>query len=372
MNRRIAAIVLLTCVVALAVGVLLHLRTPSARRCVRTTANTILASTLAGRVEIDALERIGIDGFGGARVKVHDPTGVEVLAIDGVTVRIAGLAIARSALLGRGPGAIDDVAIEIGSIDANLDGGPDGALRIANAFAPKVEKPPAPPAATFTADGFRRGIVAHLPLTVFGAAFGFAFGAAAIDRGMSPLSAGLMSLVVFAGASQFAVLDLWREPLPLVAITLTTLAVNARHLMLGAAIAPWLNAVPPLRRYVTAIFLSDANFARSLQAKTHGERDVAFLFGGGLLLWLVWVVSTLAGALVGSAIGDLGRYGLDMVMVVFFAATIVSLWRGRADLWPWMTAALVSSLGSLVLPAGWHIIAGALAGGAIGALRHGR
>jgi len=132
-------------VVALTVAVLLHLRTPAARRCVRTTANEILASTFAGRIEIDELDRIGIDGLGGARITVHDPAGVQVLHVDGLTVRIAGLATARSALLGRGPIVIDGFAIEIGNVDANLDAGADGALRIANAFAPKVAKPPAPP-----------------------------------------------------------------------------------------------------------------------------------------------------------------------------------------------------------------------------------
>lgn len=132
-------------VVALAGGVLLHLRTPAALRCVRTTANAILATNLAGRVEIDAIDRIGIDGIGGARVTVHDPSGVQVLHLDGVTVRMHGVAIARSALLASGPLVIDGVSIDVRNIDADLDGTPDGALRIANAFAPRVAKPPSRP-----------------------------------------------------------------------------------------------------------------------------------------------------------------------------------------------------------------------------------
>ena len=49
-----------------------------------------------------------------------------------------------------------------------------------------------------------------------------------------------MSVAIYAGASQFAALDLWYAPLPLATLALTVLAVNARHILLGASLAPWL------------------------------------------------------------------------------------------------------------------------------------
>src|ERR1700730_12634351 len=86
--------------------------------------------------------------------------------------------------------------------------------------------------------------------------FGIAFGVAASAKSVPPEIAVLMSAGVFAGASQFAALDLWHAPLPLAMLALTVLAVNARHILLGVALAPWLLQVPVMRRLASLCFLS--------------------------------------------------------------------------------------------------------------------
>jgi 4-azaleucine resistance transporter AzlC len=210
-----------------------------------------------------------------------------------------------------------------------------------------------------------------MPVAAFLVPFGIAFGVAASAKGMHADVSLLMSMAVYAGAAQFAVLDLWYAPLPLVTIALTVLAVNARHLLLGAALAPWLLQVPLARRVSALLLLSDANFAYATAAKDRGEVDVGILLGSGLAMWLIWVAGTAVGAFAGASLGDLSRFGFDAVMVTYFAAIVVGQWKGRLDLIPWLCAAAVALAGSWLLPAGWHIIAGALAGGLVGAWRHG-
>ena len=85
----------------------------------------------------------------------------------------------------------------------------------------------------------------------------------------------------------------------------------------------------------------------------------------------MWIASTAIGALAGSLLGDLSRFGFDAVMLAYFTAVIVGQWRGRSDLIPFIAAAAVAVAGTYVLPSGWHIIAGALAGGIVGVWRHG-
>jgi len=108
-----------------------------------------------------------------------------------------------------------------------------------------------------------------------------------------------------------------------------------------------------------------------MSARDRGETDVGILFGSGLTMWIMWIVSTAIGALAGSLLGDLSRFGFDTVMVAYFTAVIVGQWKGRSDLFPFIAAAVVAALGTYVLPIGWHIIAGALAGGIVGVWRHG-
>jgi 4-azaleucine resistance transporter AzlC len=223
----------------------------------------------------------------------------------------------------------------------------------------------------FTAKGVWRGCVEIAPIALFVIPFGIAFGVAASARGIAPEVSVLMSIAINAGASQFVVLDLWYAPLPLATLALTVLAVNARHILLGAALAPWLLQIPIMRRLAALLWLSDANFALAIAARERGEVDAGILFGSSAAMWLIWIASTAVGALAGPLLGDLSRFGFDAVMVTFFAAVVVGQWKGTKDLFPWLAAAAVAVIGTYVLPPGWHIIAGALAGGIVGTWRHG-
>ena len=223
----------------------------------------------------------------------------------------------------------------------------------------------------FTAGGVWCGSVAIVPIAAFVVPFGIAFGVAASAKGISPAISVFMSVAIYAGASQFAVLDLWYAPLPLATLALTVLAINARHILLGAALAPWLLQVPIVRRIAALLLLSDSNFAHAISARDRGETDAGILFGSGLTMWIMWTVSTAIGALAGSLLGDLSLFGFDAVMVTYFTAVIVGQWKGRSDLFPLIAAAVVAIVGTYVLPPGWYIIAGALTGGIVGVWRHG-
>jgi predicted branched-subunit amino acid permease len=238
-----------------------------------------------------------------------------------------------------------------------------------SAKTPPSDRPAGGPC--FTARGVWRGVVDIAPLAAFVVPFGIAFGVAASARGMPAETSVFMSAALFAGMAQFAALDLWHAPLPLAMLALTVLAVNGRLVMLGAALAPWLLKVPAGRRLAALLLLNDSNFAYAMTARARGELDAGILFGSGVIMWVMWAASTAAGALAGSWAGDMSRFGFDAVMVAYFAAVVVGQWRGRGDIAPFAAAAAVAVGGAYILPAGWHIIAGALAGGLVGVWRHG-
>ena len=218
-----------------------------------------------------------------------------------------------------------------------------------------------------------------LPVTLYVVPMGVAFGAAALQRDLPGELVVLMSALVFAGSSQFAALDLWSANPALVPLLLTTFAVNARHLLLGASLAPWLNKLPPARRFATVSLLSDPNWAlvTQVQDRALGAADPRrlgnLLLGAGIVLWTTWFVGTVLGVVLGGDLGDLSRFGLDLLVVTFFTAVLTGLWRSLPeDLLPWLTAAVVASIAAWLLPGGWHVLIGAFAGGLAGVLRHGR
>lgn len=226
-----------------------------------------------------------------------------------------------------------------------------------------------------TFNGILQGLRTLAGLAIFLVPFGIAFGAAAVESGIPLTQTILMSVVVFSAAAQFAALQSW-EAGSLVTLMLVVLAVSTRHILLGAALAPWLNRIGRGKRLSALALLSDPNFADTSAAFERGEKDVGRLVGSGAALWLSWVGGTAIGAAIGQTFGDLDRFGIDVLMASYFAAMLLTRWLDRWDgrhvLVPAGAAAAVALAGLHLLPAGWNIVAAALVGGAVGGVMHGR
>lgn len=207
-----------------------------------------------------------------------------------------------------------------------------------------------------------------MPISVFVAIFGAAFGLAASQVGLNDITILTMSMLVFAGASQFAALDLWGNHIPLLTMMVTVFAINARHLLMGASLYPWLSHLPPAKRYGLMAVASDANWAMSLQAFNQGRPGFGILLGGGATLWLFWLSGTWLGLVFGSAISDPKSIGLDMVMGCFLLAMVVDGEKNLRLLCIWSMAAAASMLSYWYLPENSHVVVGALAGGLLGML----
>ncbi|MCE8022462.1 branched-chain amino acid ABC transporter permease [Halomonas sp. MCCC 1A11036] len=224
------------------------------------------------------------------------------------------------------------------------------------------------PGAKLDVTGVLTGIRRMAPLSLFVVIFGLAFGVAALARGLSGFEALLMSALVFAGASQFAALELWGPEIPLLPLIATTFAINARHLLMGAAIQPWLAHLPPGQRYGSLVLMSDSNWAMAVADRQRGETNVGMLVGGGIALWLTWLLGTLLGVIFGSGITEPERFGLDVIMGCFLLAMLVGGRRDLSMLVPWGAAALAALAAMAWLPPHSHVIVGALAGGLVGLL----
>lgn len=205
-----------------------------------------------------------------------------------------------------------------------------------------------------------------LPMSLFVLVFGGAFGLAAMQTGLNEPMTILMSTLVFAGASQFAGLELWGPDVPIFTLIATVLAINARHLLMGASLYPWLRHIPPLQRYGTMLFVSDANWALSLQAFNRGKPGMGILLGGGLVMWLFWIIGTWLGIYFGNAIQNPKSFGLDMTLGCFLLAMVVGGDKNPRILVIWVVAAATSLLAFKYLPENTNVILGAVAGGVIG------
>ena len=212
------------------------------------------------------------------------------------------------------------------------------------------------------------GFIQLAPISLFVAIFGAAFGLAATQAGLSDSLIVTMSTLVFAGASQFAALELWGPSVPLLTLGITVFAINARHLLMGATLYPWLQHLPARHRYGVMLVASDANWALAMQAFANRRPGIGLLLGGGLALWLSWVIGTWLGVLLGGAIYSPEALGLDMVMGCFLLAMAISGEKNLRILVIWIIAAAASLLAYRYLPENSHVVVGAIAGGIAGTL----
>ncbi|MEM8702877.1 MAG: AzlC family ABC transporter permease [Pseudomonadota bacterium] len=210
-----------------------------------------------------------------------------------------------------------------------------------------------------------------LPICLFVVPFGIAFGIAATEGGIGPLQATAMSGLVFTATAQFAALDFLNDPVAFFSLGLVALALSGRHLIMGAALAQWINRLPPGKRFLTLMFLSDANFADTQTLLQRGDTDLGPLLGGGLMLWITWVASTGIGAFGGDLLINTEAFGFGVVMLCFFAATAFGMVRSTPSLvLPVFVAIGVSAATLPYLPNGWNIILAALLGGGVAAQCH--
>lgn len=218
-------------------------------------------------------------------------------------------------------------------------------------------------------DSFGAGAVDMLPIAASAVPFGLLFGGLAAQAGLSPIETGLMSGLVFAGSAQFLAIQIWADPVPIAVLTLTALMVNLRHVLMGAAIAPYMGRWPRRRTWLALHFLADEIWALALRRAIGGELGPAYYAGLAATLFATWVLTTVAGSLVGALLEDPVRYGFDFAFAAIFLVLLRSLWQGSRSLYPWAASAVSAILAHLLLPSPWYILAGGLAGTFVGALQ---
>ena len=210
---------------------------------------------------------------------------------------------------------------------------------------------------------YTEGARAAAPIAVAVAAFGLSFGVLARAAGMGWAAPLVMSATTFAGSAQFAVASILGGAGAAAAAIAAGVMLNARYAPIGISVARSF-AGSPLKRLVQAQLIVDESWAIALRFRQGGRRegfDVRVLLGAGALLYACWNGGTALGVLLGNAIGDPNRIGLDAAFPALFLALLVPQLTGQRA----AVAAAAGAAIALVLvpftPAGVPIVAGAAA-----------
>jgi len=192
---------------------------------------------------------------------------------------------------------------------------------------------------------FWAGVRAELPLLIGVAPFGMIYGVLALNAGLAPAPAQMMSSIVFAGSAQFITTQLLRDAVPGLVIVLTIAVVNLRHMLYSASVAPYVRSLPMRWKVLLSYLLTDEAYAVSI---LHYEQEDAaptghwFFLGAGLALWTCWQLCTAAGILLGATLPE--SWPLDFALPITFIALIMPALKDRPAIAAAITAGTVALL----------------------------
>ena len=214
------------------------------------------------------------------------------------------------------------------------------------------------------------GIRDGTPFLLMAIPFAMLFGVVATDAGLTLAQAMGMSVLVIAGAAQFAAVQLMVEDASIAFVLLAALAVNLRMAMYSASLVPYLGAAPFWKRGLIAYLNFDQTYITAIaryEARpemTVPER-VSYFLGVATPITPFWFGMTLVGILAGQAIPE--AWALDFIMPIMFLAMVAPMVKSFAHV---AAAAVSVSVGiALVgMPAGTGLLIAAGAAMLTGAL----
>jgi len=196
--------------------------------------------------------------------------------------------------------------------------------------------------------------------------FGLVTGVAAIAAGLTPLQGFAISVLAFSGIAQLVAMQLMAVGSPVLLTVIAATVVSLRLLMYSAALAPHVAHLSRGWRALLAYLMTDQSFASSVRRYGEpGERTHKHwhFLGASFTLWTTWQLAVAVGVIAGTGVP--GSWSLDFVVVLTFIALMVPVIRTRADVAAAIVAAVVS-MATLGLPYRLALIAGSIAGIAVG------
>ena len=174
---------------------------------------------------------------------------------------------------------------------------------------------------------------------------------------MGAVAATVMSATTFAGSAQFGAVTVLDAGGTLVAAIAAAVFLNARYIAISVTVASIFHG-GRARRLVESQLIVDESWAL---AGRSGRFEWPILVGSGLFLYVLWVVSTALGTVLGGALGDPNGLGLDAAFAALFLALLAPYLRNRRAVQAAGLAAVITLVLTPVAPAGVPIVAAAAA-----------
>lgn len=214
---------------------------------------------------------------------------------------------------------------------------------------------------------FKEGVKAALPIVLGYLPVGLTFGMLARQVGLTSSEVALMSLFVYAGASQFLAIEMISRGMAGLSIILATFFINLRHLLMSSNLSLYFKNTRLLILSLLSAQLTDESYAVAISKLPEIKNRPPYLFGLQVTSQLAWIGGSVAGAFF-SSLAKGTEWGLPFALPALFICLLVLQIKSLRHLWVMVMAGIFSLFFKWALPGNWYILVTALLASGIGIL----
>lgn len=214
----------------------------------------------------------------------------------------------------------------------------------------------------------KRGFIVGLPIMLGYLPVAITYGVLAKQSGLSLMELTMMSVLVFAGASQFMAANMFAVGAGAIEIIIATFVLNFRHFVMGLSFVNRLRSLSFSSKFLLSLGITDESFAvSSINTKeSKEEKGVLFYISLFLTAYLSWVFGSFLGGLLGEVVPEKLSQSMGIALYAMFIGLLVpsvkkELKIGLIAIIAMLVHLLCSSV--LNMSSGWAIIAGTIIGG---------
>ena len=206
-----------------------------------------------------------------------------------------------------------------------------------------------------------KGIFDVSPLMIPVVPFGIIYGVIGMELGLGFYLTLGASIIIFGGASQIVLLQLFSGGASSLVILSSVAAVNSRHLLYGAVLSEYLTNLKMSWKIIVSYVMVDQAFAVSsiyFRNNKNNDNKHYHLLGAGFTCWWIWQISTIIGIVLGSVIPE--ELGLSFTISLTFLAMLINDFRKFKNIIVMLVSGIVATIGYNLIPFKAYIIVSAL------------
>ena len=206
-----------------------------------------------------------------------------------------------------------------------------------------------------------RGIADVSPLMIPVFPFGIIYGVIGMELGIGAYMTLGLSIIIFGGASQIVLLQLFSGGASSLVILSSVGAVNSRHLLYGAVLSEHLSTLKITWKIILSYVMVDQAFAVSnnyFKKNKNLKNKHYHLLGAGFTCWTIWQISTILGIVLGSVVPE--ELGLSFTISLTFLALLINDFRKFKNIIVILVSGVVATIGYNTVPFKAYIIIAAL------------